>query len=335
MEAPDTLQQAIIYFSDPDRCFQYALNLRWPDGLVSCPRCGSDEHSFIKTRRIWFCKGCKKQFTLKVGTIFEDSPLGLDKWMCAFWMLCNCKNGISSMEVHRAIGVTQKSAWFMLHRIRMAMKSGSLGKMGSEGSPVEVDEAYIGGAPKNRHGYDPKKHARMIQDESGTWVANPDYIPHTGKATKKTPVMAMLDRDAREVRAKVIPHVDRKVLQDAILENISRGGRIYTDSLGAYSNLGSMKFVHETVNHAIEYVRGDVHTNGLENFWSLLKRGLRGTYVAFEPYHLDRYIDEQVFRYNNRKGMNDQMRFEKAMKNVAGKRLTYRELIGTGSATSH
>jgi transposase-like protein len=148
MEAPETLQNAIIYFSDPDRCFEYALNLRWPDGLVTCPRCGCDKHSFIKTRRLWFCKGCKKQFTLKVGTIFEDSPLGLDKWMCAFWMLCNCKNGVSSMEIHRALGITQKSAWFMLHRIREAMKDS-----GSEplSGVVEMDESFIGGKIKNMH----------------------------------------------------------------------------------------------------------------------------------------------------------------------------------------
>src|ERR1035441_142343 len=147
MEAPETLQQAIIYFSDPDRCFEYAMNLRWPNGVVSCPRCGSEEHSFIKTRRIWFCKGCKKQFTLKVGTIFEDSPLGLDKWMCAFWMLCNCKNGISSCEVARALGVTQKSAWFMLHRIRKAMEENG----GQLAGTIEMDETFVGGKLKNMH----------------------------------------------------------------------------------------------------------------------------------------------------------------------------------------
>ena len=146
---PVTLQQAMVYFSDPDRAFQYAVELRWPDGKVVCPRCGSDKHSFVSTRKIWFCKGCKKQFTVKVGTIFEDSPLGMEKWMAAFWMITNAKNGVSSYEIHRALGVTQKSAWFMLHRIRLAMQSHSLLKMGGEdGGPVEVDEVYIGGEPK-------------------------------------------------------------------------------------------------------------------------------------------------------------------------------------------
>ncbi|HEX5233768.1 MAG TPA: IS1595 family transposase [Silvibacterium sp.] len=122
MKKPITLQQAIIYFSDAERAFRHAVELRWPDLKITCPRCSSEKHSFIKTRRIWFCYGCQKQFTLKVGTIFEDSALGLDKWMTAVWMICNCKNGISSYELAKAIGVTQKSAWFMLHRVRVGMR---------------------------------------------------------------------------------------------------------------------------------------------------------------------------------------------------------------------
>jgi transposase-like protein len=145
MNKPATLQQAITYFSDTDRAFEYAKFLRWPDGKITCPRCESDSNSFVKTRRVWFCNGCKKQFTVKVGTIFEDSPIGLDKWMTTVWMICNCRNGISSYELHRSIGVTQKSAWFMLHRIREAMKSGGFGKMGGEGGPLEVDEIFVGG----------------------------------------------------------------------------------------------------------------------------------------------------------------------------------------------
>jgi len=124
MKKPETLQQAIVYFSDPQRAFDYAVSLRWPDGKVTCPRCKGSKHSFIKTRRIWFCYDCNKQFTLKVGTVFEDSPIALDKWMTAFWMLANCKNGVSSLEIHRALGVTQKTAWFMLQRLRLARSSG-------------------------------------------------------------------------------------------------------------------------------------------------------------------------------------------------------------------
>src|SRR6185437_3967438 len=151
MKQPETLQEAIVYFSDPERAFVYAVNLRWPDGKVTCPRCGNDKHSFIKTRRLWFCKRCEKQFTVKVGTIFEDSALGLDKWMSATWMIVNAKNGISSWEIHRALGVTQKTAWFMLHRIRKAMSNNSFVKLGGPGSEVEADETFIGGKARNMH----------------------------------------------------------------------------------------------------------------------------------------------------------------------------------------
>jgi len=148
MNLPNTLQQAVVYFSDAARALAYAINLRWPDG-ITCPRCGHGEHSFIKTRRIWFCKGCKKQFTIKVGTIFEDSPIGIDKWMTAFWMIVNCRNGVSSYEIARTVGVTQKSAWFMLHRIRLAMQDTNGG--GKLGGRVEVDETFIGGKARNMH----------------------------------------------------------------------------------------------------------------------------------------------------------------------------------------
>jgi transposase-like protein len=214
MDAPETLQNAIIYFSDADRCFQYALNLRWPDGLVTCPRCNCAEHSFIKTRRIWFCKGCKKQFTLKVGTIFEDSPLGLDKWMCAFWMICNCKNGVSSCEVARSLGITQKSAWFMLHRIRKAMKQPNDGKF--SGGPVEVDESFHGGEPKNRH-MSKRQNDKWITGEFGDTWKNPDHKSKAGRGSDKVPVVGMLDRSTREVRAHVVPTIRRDLLMDAIL----------------------------------------------------------------------------------------------------------------------
>jgi transposase-like protein len=313
MEAPETLQNAIVYFSDPDRCFQYALNLRWPNGIVSCPRCGSENHSFISTRRIWFCKGCKQQFSLKVGTIFEDSPLGLDKWMCAYWMLCNCKNGISSCEVARALGITQKSAWFMLHRIRKTMEStgGKLSGM------IEMDETFVGGKVKNMH----KSKKPKGTGRSGKPVAG----------TAKTIVVGMLQRSGR-VKAEVVVERTHQVLHDIATRNIAQGSMLISDEWGGYKGVDLQ---HEVINHAESYVRGLVHTNGIENFWSLLKRGLGGTYISVEPFHLFRYIDEQAFRYNNRKNKDDQARFEAAMKNVAGKRLTYNELTGIGAATSH
>jgi transposase-like protein len=313
MKKPVTLQQAIVYFGDPERAFEYAKWLRWPDGKVTCPRCDSDSNSFVKTRKLWFCNGCKKQFTLKVGTIFEDSAIGLDKWMTAFWMLCNCKNGISSYELHRTLGVSQKSAWFMLHRIREAMKSGDVTRVGSGGGPVEVDEAYIGGKPGNMHLR--KRQALELH-------------------TPKPAVVGMLDRETRQVRTKVLPKIERGTLMAEVLNNVKHGIPLYTDSHAAYS-AAERYFIHETVNHMNEYVRGQVHVNGLENFWSLLKRALRGTYVAVEPFHLGRYADEQVFRFNNRatkdNPLTDEDRFTLAMSQVVGRRLTYTELTGKGA----
>jgi transposase-like protein len=327
MKTPKTLQEAIAYFADPERCFCYAVELRWPGGKVTCPRCGHAEHSFIKTRLLWFCKGCKKQFTVKVGTIFEDSALGLDKWMTAVWMIVNAKNGVSSHELARSLGVTQKSAWFMLHRIREALKQGSFLKFGNGGNgEVESDETFVGGKTKNMH----KERRLKIQRERNEipdWKAE---NPHMGK----TPVMGMLDRDLRKVRAMVLPNIKRETLQYQILNQVNFGAKLYTDQAKAYEPLGSL-YAHDVVNHEMEYVRGRVHTNGLENFWSLLKRTLHGTYVAVEPFHLDRYVDEQVFRYNNRKDMNDADRFNLAMSRIAGKRLTYSELTGKGTDALH
>jgi transposase-like protein len=244
--------------------------------------------------------------------------MGLDKWMAAVWMICNCKNGISSYELHRALGITQKTAWFMLHRIREAMKNGSMMKMGgNEGGPVEVDEIFIGGTMKNMH--------RKRIAEMGTAL----------KGDNKAVVMGMLERDARKVRAKVIPDVSRKTLQNEILSHIEQKSTVYTDGATAYARLAEKDFVHETVNHLEEYVRGQVHTQGIENFWSLLKRGLKGTYVAVEPFHLDRYVREQVFRYNNRatkdNSLTDEDRFTLAMSQIVGRRLTYTQLTGQGA----
>lgn len=306
MDAPKTLQEAIVYFSDKDRAFAYAIKLRWPDGKVTCPRCNGAKHSFIKTRRLWFCYDCKKQFTLKVGTIFEDSPLGLDKWMAAFWMLANCKNGISSHELGRALGITQTTAWFMLQRIRLVLQDEFFGsKLGGE---VEVDETFIGGKARNMH---VSKRKRRI----------------TGTGTKdKTAVMGILERGGK-VRTTVVPNRKKRALQGEVRKHVEAGAALYSDALLSYEGLAS-DYAHQVVDHATQYVDGRVHTNGLENFWSLLKRGIAGTYVSVEPFHLFRYLDEQTFRYNNRKDLNDGQRFELAMSQVFGKRLTYSELTG-------
>jgi transposase-like protein len=319
MDTPKTLQQAIVHFSDSDRAFEYAKSLRWPEGKVTCPRCNGTKHSFIKTRRIWFCYDCKKQFTLKVGTIMEDSPISLDKWMTAFWMLANCKNGISSYELGKAIGIHQESAWFMLQRIREVMKGKPTGKKlgGGSGSEVEADETFVGGRMKNMH-----KDRKLRYQQAG------------GQFGGKAVVQGILDRELREIRAKVVPNIKRETLQNEVLNNVKYGSSVYTDDAVGYDKL-HYRFVHDVVNHAVSYVNGRVHTNGLENFWSLLKRTLRGTYVAVEPFHLDHYVDEQVFRFNNRKNKTDADRFALAMSQVAGKRLTYAELTGKDQSPRH
>ncbi|HTD55496.1 MAG TPA: IS1595 family transposase, partial [Silvibacterium sp.] len=314
MESPKTLLEAIQTFSDYEKCREFMTSLRWPDGKVLCPTCGSEKVGYLEKARVYVCyAGHKKpKFSLKVGTVFEDSPIPLEKWLPAVWMLVNDKNGISSWELHRALGVTQKTAWFMLHRIRAALKSGNFAsKMGGRrGGPVEVDEAFVGGAAKNMHA---KRRNALGSGLHG------DH---------KTAVMGMLDRNTRQVRAKVIPNVKRETLQNEILNNIERKSPIYTDAAPGYDFLKVRDFVHETVTHVEEYVRGEVHTQGIENFWSLLKRGLKGTYVAVEPFHLDRYVAEQVFRYNNRatkdNPLEDADRFMVALSQIVGKRLTYK-----------
>lgn len=301
---PATLMEAIKFFSNPETCFWFVAEMRWPDGN-ECPRCGGGGFSFLKTRMMFKCKTCQKQYSVKVGTIFEDSPVGLDKWLTAMWMMSNCKNGVSSCEIARCIGVTQKSAWFMLHRIRRVMKTGSFIKLTGE---VEADETFIGGKARNMH---TNVRARRI----------------TGTGSKdKTAVMGLLERGG-EVRAAVVPSRKKATLQAEVRQHVEAGAALYTDALLSYDGLAG-DYAHAVVDHAIEYVNGRVHTNGLENFWSLLKRGINGTYVSVEPFHLHRYLDEQTFRYNNRKNMNDGDRFMKTLGCIGGKRLTLPELTG-------
>jgi transposase-like protein len=309
MKKPRTLQQAVVYFADPANCMSFLVARRWPKG-VECPTCGSKDVRFISTRLMWECKAqhSRKQFSVKVGTIFEDSALPLDKWLVAIWMIANCKNGVSSYEIGRALGVTQKSAWFMLHRIRLAMQKRSILKVGGSESEVEVDETFIGGAARNMHH---EKHRRRIT-ETGT--------------KDKTAVFGILERGG-EVRAMVVPNRKKHALQTNIRAHVKAGSAIYSDALMSYMGLKE-DFRHEVIDHAEMYVDGQVHTNGLENFWSLLKRGLKGTYVSVEPFHLFRYLDEQVFRYNFRKLPHDGARFEHVANHLFGKRLTYAEVTG-------
>jgi transposase-like protein len=324
---PKSLQEAIVYFSDSDRCFEFAKKLRWPDGNVVCPRCNAAKNSFVKTRSLWFCYACKRQFTIKVKTIMEDSPIRLDKWMTAFWLLANAKNGISSHELGRALKVTQTTAWFMLQRIREVMKKHAFdsSKIGGEGSTLEVDETFVGGKVKNMH------RSRRVK-----FAIEEGYI---GASTGKTIVQGILDRNLRKVRAQVVPNVTRETLQNAILKNVKFGSTVYTDNAVAYDNGMQRRFIHDVVNKTESYVRGQVHVNGMENFWSLLKRSLRGTYVAVEPFHLARYVDEQVFRYNHRKDgerkLNDADRFAAVMSQVLGRRLTYDDLTGKSESPHH
>jgi transposase-like protein len=312
---PTTLQEAIVYFASPDNCRDYLVARRWPDG-VTCPRCGSQKVTEQPKYNRWQCSSHhaaiedkRRQFTLKTGTIFEDSAITLDKWLSAMWMLANCKNGVSSWEIHRSIKVTQKTAWFMLQRLRLALQDDDGGKLSGH---VEVDETYIGGKARNMH--KARKHRAKLSP--------------TGMVGKVA-VMGLLERHGR-VRTMVVPESTRAVLQPRVRQHVEYGSALYSDSHRAYEEMEDV-YVRGVINHAEKYVDGLVHTNGMENYWSLLKRGLKGTYISVEPFHLFRYLDEQAFRFNNRKE-NDAYRFDLAVTQIVGKRLTYSQLTGKGDA---
>lgn len=310
---PKSFQEAIIYFSNPDNCIAHLVSQRWPDGVIKCPTCGNKKVNYRAHRRTWTCSShhAKREFSIKVGTMMEDSALGLDKWLTATWLLTNCKNGVSSYEIARDIKISQKAAWFMLHRIRLAMQDDFFGsKLGGE---VEADETFIGGKSRNMH---VGKRQRRI---TGTGVKD------------KTAVMGMMERGGK-VRTIVIPNRKRAALQTEVRNHVEAGAALYTDALPFYSGL-AQEYAHAVVDHAVEYVNGRVHTNGLENFWSLLKRGIAGTYVSVEPFHLFRYLDEQSFRFNNRKG-NDSSRFNRVISQIVGKRLTFAQLTGKVGETA-
>ena len=313
MHIPQTLTEAVRYYSDEQVCIDIVAAMRWPDGKPMCPKCGTAEgerkHYWIKTQKRWKCYSCRKQFSVKVDSVFEDSPLSLDKWLVAMWMLVSCKNGVSSYEIASTLGITQKSAWHLLHRIRLVMQGADGGKLGGT---VEVDETFIGGKARNMH---LAKRKKAI----------------TGRgATGKTVVMGMLERGGK-VKTHVIAERDKKTLHGKISDHVEPGTHVMTDELIAYWGLEG-NYTHSVINHAEEYVRGTVHTNTMENFWSLVKRALGGTYISVEPFHLFRYLDEQAFRYNNRKDKTNADRFTIALSQIAGKRLRYKELAGQVAA---
>jgi transposase-like protein len=298
---PTNLVSAIRYFGDADRCFEFVKSLRWPNGEVACPRCGVLDPTFISTRRIWKCKGCKKQFSIKVGTIFEDSGLGFDKWLPAIWLISNSKNGISSHELHRALEVTQKTAWFMLHRIRAAMASGTFQKLSGT---VESDETYVGGLAKNMH---KNVRARKITGTGGT---------------DKVAIHGAIERGGKVVATK-IESADKATLHASVTSWVAPGSTVYTDQWQGYNGL---PFTHESVNHGLgEYVRGEVHTNSIENFWTLYKRAWKGTYTHNAVKHTDQYLTERVFAFNLRKG-SDFDRFSTVVAQTSGIRVTYSAL---------
>ena len=313
--SPKTLVEAIRHFSNPNICLAYLAQLRWPTGEVTCPRCGSKEVTFLMKARLWKCRTghARQKFSIKTGSIMEDSPLGLDKWITAIWLLANCKNGISSYEIARALGITQKSGWFLLQRIRLAMQTGSFEKMGGE---VEVDETFIGGLARFMH---KDKRAKKIKGTGGSG---------------KTAVMGLLSRHGHggkkhsTVKAQVIPTRRKKHVDAAVRLGVEPGAAVFTDELPSYNELAP-EYVHAVINHAEAYVEGNVHTQGIENFWSLLKRGIKGTYVSVEPFHLFRYLDEASFRFNERRHEDgDAGRFQGVVESMFGKRLTYKALIG-------
>jgi len=317
METPKTLKQAFVYFDKPENRNAFMIAMRWPDGLVRCPTCDSEKVTYLAKQRRWKCysKHPKSQFSLKVGTIFEDSPLGLDTWLTAIWLISNAKNGISSYELSRSLGITQKSAWHVLHRIRLAMQNGSINKLSGS---VEVDETFIGGKARNMH--------RSVLAKRVAIHAT----PYTGRNQNigKVAVMGLLERNG-EVRTMVVSNTKRRSLQGEVKRHVEEGSTVYSDALRSYNQLGE-DYIHNVINHAETYVKGHVHTNGIENFWSLLKRTLGGTYISVEPFHLFRYLDEQAFRFNRRKG-TDADRFHALVSLIPGKRLEYKQLIGKPS----
>jgi len=302
LKVPKSLQEAVLYYSSEAVCVEFLSQLFWGGEEKSCIKCGSTTVYGLRTRPVYKCRDCKKQFSIKSGTVMQNSPLPITKWVPAIWMVVNCKNGISSCEMARALNVTQKTAWHMNHRIREAIANNSSTKLSGT---VESDATYIGGLEVNRH----KNKKRDAQGGSG-----------------KTIVFGAVERGGK-VRSQAVEGTGIQSTENDVLTHVAIGSTLYTDEATGYRNMGYV-YDHATVNHSKEeYVRGEAHTNTIENYWSLVKRALKGTYIHIEPFHLDRYLQEQGFRYDNRKD-NDSGRFVAAASLLFGKRLTYAELTG-------
>ena len=315
---PQTLMEAIQYYTNEPRCVEFLSQMKWKDtgGIRCCPRCGSTNIVGLRTRPLFQCREtkCRKQFSIKVGTIMEKSPLPITKWVPAIWLIVNNKNGISSHELGRAIGVTQHTAWFMLHRIREAVSNGSLAKLSGT---IEVDETNIGGVGRFMHA------SRKAQYKKNNRIYG-----------NQTMVMGIVERGG-EVRAKVVPNNEKETLLPEIIKNVHEDAILYTDSLSAYRRLNELFSSHKMVDHtAGQYVNGDVFTNTIENFWTLLKRSIKGTYIQISRHHLNSYVVEQAFRYNTRKE-TDAQRFSRAVCHIFGKRLTYKQLIARNKMGSN
>jgi transposase-like protein len=290
-------------FSDEKRCLEYLKQLRWKDGIKTCPRCQSEKIYSFKDGKRYSCGNCLKQFTIKVGTIFEGSKLELSKWFAAIYLITSRKKGISSVQLAKDLDVTQKTSWFLLHRIRAAMRQEYFTMIETI---AEVDETYVGGKEKNK-----AKKKRVEGNQ--------------GRSTKtRTPIVGILER-GKGVRAKKIENASRTELHEFIMYNVFPKSKLMSDEWRGYNGLSKI-FNHQRVKHKNEeYVRGECHTNGIEGFWSLLKRGVIGIYHSMSRKHLDRYIDEFVYRYNTIY-LSDIDRFLKAFGKIDF-RLKYEDLI--------
>jgi len=302
MTHPTTLTEAIEHFAGPDRALAFMVGMRWPDG-VTCPRCDCERVSFLKSRRIWKCMGCRKQFSVKVGTIMEDSPLPLKKWLTCMWLIANANNGVSSYEAARSIGVTQKTAWFMLHRIRHALRLDDLPLDGE----VEVDETHIGARAPRMNARARKRHEAKRPGAEKTVAQN---IVQRGGGS----------------RSRVVPDTSRHQLQGRVRADVVPGSTVYKDEHASYVGLVG-EYAQLTVNHgAGQYVSGAAHVQNAENYWALFKRCVKGTWVNISPEHADAYLAEQDFRYTARK-TDDGSRMMATAMLAPGKRLTWKDCV--------